>query len=88
MTKRRFYAWEGQNASTGTPNRHTGQMSMYGRNLVFKTKKLRDEYVEGFRSNNPSEYCVACTKAELRGYNLGMSVHDFELELDQADYVS
>lgn len=79
--QKKWYAWVGQNASTGSPNKITGHLSYYGRNYVFGTRAERDEFVDEFRSNNPSEFCIACTKRELRGRNLGISVSDFEDDL-------
>jgi len=78
---KKYYAWAGQNASCGTPNITTGRMNMYGDNYVFSCKKEREEFVENYRSDNPSEFCVSCSKAELRSYNLGLSVRDFEFQL-------
>lgn len=87
-SKRDFYAWVGQKASTGTPNQVTGRMSMYGTNHKFLTRKERDKFVADFYSNNPSEYAVACTKRQLRSFNLGTSVADFETDLDYMDYTT
>ena len=81
MANRKFYAWAGQNATTGTPHPITGRMSMYGDNFVFDSKSDRDEFVSDWDSCNPSEYCVACSRRELRGYNLGCSVQTFEDDL-------
>ncbi len=78
---RKYYAWQGQNASTGEPNQQTGRMSLYGLNIVFGNRQDRDEYVDEFRSDNPSVFCKACTKTELRGYNLGDTIWEFENDL-------
>lgn len=86
---KKWYAWVGQNASTGRPNEITGRMSMYGRNLVFRTKSDRDEFVDDFYNHsNPSEFAVKCSKKQLRSYNLGESVRDFEEHLTQLSYTS
>lgn len=78
---RQYYAWVGQNASTGTPNPITGGMSMYGTNHVFVSKKERDEFVNGYRSDNPSKQCIACSLRGLRRRNLGCSVRAFGQDL-------
>lgn len=80
-TNKKYYAWAGQNASTGTPNKNTGRMSLFGTNMVFESKKDRDEYVWGFHSDNPSVFCVACRRRELRELSLGSSVAHFEDDL-------
>ena len=78
-----FYLFQGQNATTGTPNATTGRMSMYGDILAFDTKKERDEYHENFyNSSNPSEYTEKCNRTTARKYFLGMSVPSFD------DYMS
>lgn len=82
-----YYAWQGQNASTGSPHPITGRMSMYGQNLKFQTKEERDEYVEDFYDQNGNEFCVACSLRTLRGYNLGTSMFNFEHDLACSDYM-
>ncbi len=81
-SNRKFYAWAGQNASTGTPHPTTGRMSMYGNDYVFDNKEDRDLFVDEYRSDNPSEYCIACSYKELRSRNLGCSVADWKQDLD------
>lgn len=83
----KFYAWIGQNASTGTPHPITGNMSMYGDDYVFSSKTDRDRFVEDYTPDNPSEYCVACSKRELRAKNLGCSVADWEQNLEYRETV-
>lgn len=68
-----YYAWVGQNASTGTPHPLTGKMSMYGRYYSFYHRKNRDKFVQEFYSNNPSEYAVKCNVQTGRKYSLGCS---------------
>lgn len=80
-TSKKYYAWVGQNATCGTPHPTTGRMSMYGDNYVFDNKAERDEYVDNYIDNNPSVFAVKCSYRELRGYNLGCSVYDFEQDL-------
>jgi len=79
--KTKYYAWTGQNASTGTPHPITGRMSMYGNDYVFDNKADRDDFVDNHRSDNPSEYCITCSYRELRSRNLGCLVRDWEEDL-------
>lgn len=74
-----YYAWVGQNATTGSPNPKTGRMSMFGTLYRFDKKSDRDGYVDDYFNNeNPSEYAVKVNKATARTYCLGMSVADYE----------
>lgn len=78
----RFYAFVGQlNTSCGNPNKITGRMSTYGINLVFESKKDRDRYVKEYVDYKGNTTAISCTKKELRAYNLGSSVADFEQDL-------
>ena len=86
--KKNYYVFNGQNASTGRPNKITGEMNFYGEVLVFSDKKTALEYVEDNDTNFQSTICKAGTKATMRKYCLGMSVFDFEEMLYQSDYVS
>lgn len=81
-----FYVWIGQNATTGTPNRITGRMSMYGHFKKFKTAKARNEYIDQWRSNNPSEYIVKCSLSSGRQYDLGCSYQSYEEYMNYLDY--
>ena len=81
-----FFAFIGQNASTGTPHPQTGNYSQYGDIIAFSTIEKRDEFVdEYYNQNNPSEYAEKCNRSSARGYCLGMSVADFnDYVIDQA----
>lgn len=72
-----FYAFKGQNATTGTPNIKTGLMSYYGDIITFSSRAKRDRFFDEYYSNNPSEYVAKCNKSTARQYCLGMSVYDF-----------
>jgi hypothetical protein len=85
--KQNFYAWVGQNASCGTPNLVTGRMSMYGTNYKFRTKGERDQFVDEHHDPNGNNFAVACSVRDLRGYNLGQSVQQFEDDLVQSPYL-
>lgn len=77
MIMKKFYVWIGQNASTGTPNRLTGRLSMYGRYMAFKSDAYRNEYIDQWRSYNPSEYIVKCNISTGRQYSLGDTLKDY-----------
>ena len=72
-----YLAFNGQNATTGTPNRLTGLSSMYGDIIAFTSKDNRDRYVAEYYDNNPSVFVVAVNRKQARGYNLGMSMYDY-----------
>ena len=78
-----YYVFDGQNTTTGTPNRITGNMSFYGRFLKFHTKKEAVEYVENYRGY---DICKIGTRKTLRKYDLGSSVFNYNNDLDQMDY--
>jgi len=73
-----YYVFNGQNATTGTANKNTGEMSFYGEVLTFSSKKTALEYVEDNATGMASDICKAGTKSTMRKYCLGMSVRDFE----------
>jgi hypothetical protein len=81
-TEKQWYAWVGQNASTGTPNPNTGRMSMYGDNHKFRTRKERDDFVDDYYDRNGNKYAIKCSRQQLRGCNLGMTVRDFDNHID------
>jgi len=83
MNEKDYFVFDGQNASTGEPNRVTGRMSFYGEVLKFHSKKEAKQFEEESRSTN---LCIAGTKSKMRGYCLGMSVSQFEEYLYQIDY--
>lgn len=73
----RFYAWVGQNASTGRPNPITGNYSMYGSVRAFKYRSDRDQYVADYYDPNGNNFAVAGSFSSLRRFHLGMSVRDY-----------
>ena len=79
-----FYAWAGQNATTGNANPRTGRLSMFGQLFKFKSRIERDKYVDEYYSSNPSEYAVKVNKQSARQYRLGMSVSAYEEYLEMA----
>lgn len=80
-----YYVFDGQNATTGSPNRITGRMSNYGNTLKFKTKKEALEYVEDYRGY---AICRAGTKKTMRTYDLGCSVAIFEEYFHMVGYTT
>jgi hypothetical protein len=73
-----YYVFSGQNASTGTPNRITGNYSFYGRILKFSSKSLAIKFTEKNYSPYNRDICQAGTARTLRKYCMGMSVRDYE----------
>jgi hypothetical protein len=73
-----YYAFEGQNASTGDPNPITGRMAFWGEILCFDTFADRKKYVEMYESCYAQDILVAGSKSSLRKYCLGMSVNSYE----------
>ncbi len=81
-----YFVFDGQNASTGTPNKITGHMSFYGTFHKFETKEKALKFVEDNETGYASDICVAGTKRTLRKYDLGSSVTDYNYHLDMIDY--
>lgn len=75
------FAWVGQNATTGTPNKITGRHSMYGDFIVFRNRKERDQFVDNYSSFNPSNFAVKVNLQSGRKYDLGSSVLDYHFNL-------
>jgi len=78
-----YFVFDGENASTGTPNVITGEMSFYGNTYKFKCKKDAVDYVNEYRGY---EICKAGTARTLRKYNLGSSVINYLEDLALRDY--
>lgn len=76
FTKGYYFLWVGQNATTGHPNKTTGNMSLYGEFIAFKDKDQRDDYYNNFRSNGYDK-CVKCTATTGRQYKLGLTVYGY-----------
>ena len=82
-----YYVFNGQNASTGEPNKVTGRVSFYGTVLAFETKKEALKYVEDNERCEARYITVAGTKSDMRKYCLGSSVDDFEYSLGQNGFM-
>ena len=78
-----YYVFDGQNASTGEPNKVTGRMSFYGTVYSFESKKEALEYVADKDQDSAHQIIVAGTKSAMRGYCLGCSVADFVYNIEQ-----
>jgi len=76
-TSKYYYAFKGQNASTGDPNPITGRMSFWGEILCFDSAKDRKKYIELKESCYAQDILVAGSKSSLRKYCLGMSVANY-----------
>jgi hypothetical protein len=84
-SKKYFYAWVGQNATTGTPNPVTGRMSLYGKNYKFDNRADRDAFVDNYYDHNGNNSAVKCNMKTLRSYNLGSSVYNFETDIENTE---
>ncbi|MCP4394597.1 MAG: hypothetical protein GY804_10070 [Alphaproteobacteria bacterium] len=71
-----YFVFEGENASTGTPNKITGHMSFWGKMISYNSKEAALKHVEEYRGCG---ICKAGTARTLRKYNLGNSI-DIYLE--------
>jgi len=78
---RTYYAWVGQGATTGTPNKNTGFYSMCGDVIAFDSRKARDNYCEQY-SERHNSYPVPTSRRDARQYHLGMSVYDYNEYID------
>jgi len=76
-----YFSWIGANATTGTPNKNTGRMSMYGEIRKFYSKKALDDYCSNFDSRF-NDYPRPASRKFLRTKCLGMPVRDFNEYLD------
>lgn len=67
------YAWVGQNATTGSANRITGKMSMFGDFYCFATVEDRDDFVDNYFDYNGNKFAKKCNIKTGRQYALGMT---------------
>ena len=72
-----WFVFIGENATTGTPNKLTGKMSMFGNICAFKTKAAAKEYA----GNNYARIICTGKARKMRQFCLGMSVKAFEEHL-------
>ena len=79
-----YYAWAGQNATTGNTNPRTGRLSMFGSLYAFKSRIERDKYVDEYYSNNPSEFAVKVNTQSARQYRLGMNTAYYQEYVEMA----
>jgi len=88
--KKLFLAWVGQNATTGTPNHHTGRMNKYGTLHVFSSKKLRDKFCDQY-DHSFNCYPVPTNRKEAKSkYCAGQSQYNFDQDLlctNSSDYL-
>jgi hypothetical protein len=75
-----YYAWNGEMATTGTPNRITGNYSKWGDLFVADTKEEAEKWLDD-QVYRPVRF-VTTSKARVRRQHLGMSVADFEEMLE------
>ena len=89
MDKKEFFAWVGQNATTGRPNLITGRLSMFGDFRKFDCRKTRDYYVENFyNQSNPSEFAVKVNRQTGRKYDRGNSIRIYNEYLNMLEILS
>ena len=81
----KYYVFAGQHATTGTPNRITGNYSIYGDVHVFHTHSAREAFVNDWRVQERNPVLIKGGKAIMRGYCLGMSVRSFEEYINNLD---
>lgn len=74
---RNYYLFVGQNATTGTPNAKTGNLSYYGDVYKFRSLKERNQYIEEKTGFSCQEKIVAGGYQKMRSLNLGSSVINF-----------
>ena len=77
-----YFVFDGENATTGTPNRTTGRLSNFGSMLKFNSKEAAALYVENYCGYG---ICKAGTARSLRKYNLGMSIQSYLEDLYYTD---
>ena len=78
-----YFVFDGENATTGDPNKITGRLSTWGEMLKFNSKSAAEEYVNNYRGYG---ICKAGTARALRKYSLGMSVKNYLEDLYLSDY--
>jgi len=85
--KQQWYVFDGQNATTGTPNDRTGRMSYWGDLHAFSSKKKALDYVDAHDDNFQGQICAAGGRQTMRKYCLGLSLDHFDLYLkDQVSF--
>jgi hypothetical protein len=84
MTKL-YYAFIGQNATTGKPHAITGYHSLYGDLFAFSTKRERDCFISKHR-HGAGDIAVATNKRDAkRKYFKGMTQIEFDQYLLYVD---
>jgi hypothetical protein len=74
-----YYAFIGQNATTGKPNTRTGYHSLYGDLYSFSSKRERDCFVEDKYNSSAQIIAVATNKRDAkRKYFRGMTQVEFD----------
>jgi hypothetical protein len=90
MSNKKFYGIRflggNRTCTTGYPNKKTGRMSVSCDIQVFRSSLERDEWVNAEKLSEPCG-CgggerIACSKKYARSKCLGMSVDNFEVDLE------
>jgi len=85
MTKL-YYAFIGQNATTGKPHARTGYYSIYGDLYAFSSKRERDNFVDSRYNSSAQIIAVATNKRDAkRKYFRGMTQVEFDQYLLYVD---
>ena len=75
------FVWIGQmNATTGTPNIKTGELSLYGDFIAFSgstAKQDRDQFVENYYDYSGRAESIKCNIHTGRKFMRGSSVRDY-----------
>ena len=77
-----WYVFDGQNTTTGNPNRRTGLHNIFGQLFAHSSKKEAMKHVEEACGRFQGQICVAGGKRTMRKYFLGLSTERFERYLD------
>jgi len=82
--KKNYYVFIGQNATTGEPNPRTGRMSKWGDVSIFESKREALLFAAEKETGNAQDVIVAGTKRTIREFCLGVSVAQFEENIEMS----
>tara|TARA_B100000795_G_scaffold169714_1_gene127920 strand:+ start:1791 stop:2093 length:303 start_codon:yes stop_codon:yes gene_type:complete len=79
---------DGRRTTEGSPNKHTGNLSIAGQAYMFWDDVERDSWVVGNTINydKHSDKRIRTSKQELRSLHQGMSVSDYENYIDSLNF--
>ena len=82
--EKNYYVFVGQNATTGEPNPRTGRMSNWGNVYIFDGKAEAIQYAKESETGNIQDVIIAGTKKKMREFCRGISVAQFEENLEMS----